>query len=447
MEAEESSNQKAKLTIRIVFLVVFLDIIGFSIIFPLFPALSEYYLQERGDHIFLQLFFRLLHSMSDFFSLPTSSHTQTVLFGILMGSLYSLLQFIMAPFWGGLSDRWGRRKTLLFTSVGLALSYLLWIFSASFGLLLLARTLGGMMSGNISVASAAVADVTSLKDRSKGMAAIGVALALGFILGPAIGGLSGMWNWAESYPQALYWGINPFSAPALFAFLLGVFNVFLIARKFKETHDPTHSRTYEGRTASLKILWQGVFGKGLANRVNVAYFFFICIFSGMEFTLTFLAVERLGYTSMDNASMFVFIGLLLVLVQGGFVRRKAHSVGDKAMVCVGMVLLIPALFVISYARSTLLLYVGLTLLSFGSAMIVPCLTALASIYSPRQIQGKALGIFRSLGALGRVLGPLLAGPLYWIYGPQKAYLWGGVLLLIPLFLIWRGIPPSSSKAE
>ena len=207
---------------------------GFSIIFPLFPALLEYYLAHDQDHFLLQIFFQGLHGMERFFSLPHSPLSTVVLFGGLMGCLYSLLQFVSAPLWGAISDKWGRKKTLLMTTTGLTLSYLLWFFSGSFGLLMLARLLGGLMAGNISVATAVIADVTPMAQRAKGMAFVGVAFALGFILGPAFGGILGQWDLSAIYPGSAQWGINPFSLPALFAFLLGCFNLFLITRNLKK---------------------------------------------------------------------------------------------------------------------------------------------------------------------------------------------------------------------
>ena len=431
---------KAKASIKVIFLTLFFDLMGFSIIFPLFPALVEYYLAHDRDHFLLEIFFQGVHGIERFLSLPHSPSTTVVLFGGLMGCLYSLLQFVAAPFWGAISDKWGRKKTLFITTSGLTLSYLLWIFSGSFGLLILSRILGGLMAGNISVATAAIADVTPPAHRAKGMAFVGVAFALGFVLGPAIGGLLGGWDLSALYPLSIQWGINPFSLPALFAFLLGCFNLFLITRRFEETYNP--QKTQQERTANVLRLWKGL-PLGLVNRVNGAYFLFICIFSGMEFTLTFLAVERLGYSPMDNALMFVFIGLILALVQGGPVRKKAHKVGERTIAFWGMVVLIPGLWVLGIAESTVALYGGLFFLSVGSAMIIPCLTALVSLYTPCEMQGKALGIFRSLGALGRVVGPLVISFLYWKNGAQMAYFWGGLFLLWPLLLIFK-LPARSS---
>ena len=423
----ESLGPQGKSTIKLVFLTLFLDLVGFSIIFPLFPAMIEYYMAQDADNFLLRWFVGAMGGLSPY--------TMVVVFGGLLGSLYSLLQFVAAPFWGGVSDHWGRRKTLLVTNVGLAASYLLWIFSGSFTLLVLARILGGLMGGNISVATAAVADVTSPQNRARGMAWVGVAFALGFILGPAFGGLLGEIDLTARYPGLNSWGINPFSLVALFAFGLSCLNIGVIAKKFRETL-PRALAPSQVRTSNLWALGRGV-PNSLVNRTNGAYFLFICAFSGMEFTLTFLAVERLGYSPMDNAMMFIFIGLLLALVQGGVVRRKAHQVGERKMACLGIAAVIPGLWIVALAHSTVILYLGLGFLSVGSAMIVPCLTALVSLYAGQEIQGRALGIFRSLGALGRVVGPLLACLLYWSGGAHSPYLWGGIFLFLPLLLVAR----------
>jgi MFS family permease len=171
------------------------------------------------------------------------------------------------------------------------------------------------------------------------------------------------------------------------------------------------------------------------NFVNFAYFLFIAIFSGMEFTLTFLTVERLNYAPMHNGFMFVFIGLMIALVQGGFVRRRAHVLGEDRVAVMGLVTIIPGLILIAYAQSTFLLLIGLFFLAAGSAMAIPCLTSLVSLFSPRELQGKSLGIFRSLGAIGRIVGPLAGSIIFWRFGSQSAYLVGAVALILPMLLM------------
>jgi MFS family permease len=142
---------------------------------------------------------------------------------------------------------------------------------------------------------------------------------------------------------------------------------------------------------------------------------------------------------MDNAYMFIFIGFVIGMVQGGYVRRKAHKVGERKMIVQGLAAIIPGLVLLAFAHSAGMLYAGLFFLAVGSAMTIPCQTTLVTFYSPKHMQGQSLGIFRSLGSLGRVLGPVYASLLYWKFGSVSAYLIGSVLIIWPI-LITRKLP-------
>tara|TARA_R110002072_G_scaffold64203_4_gene159603 strand:+ start:45395 stop:47815 length:2421 start_codon:yes stop_codon:yes gene_type:complete len=446
MEEQEMKSpplsDHAKGSLKIVFLTLFLDLVGFSIIFPLFPSLAKHYLEVDGDNYFLQLIFG---NIERFTSVGGGDITSIVLFGGALGAIYSFLQFIAAPIWGTISDRIGRRPVLLISVFGLAASYLLWFFSGSFTVLILARFIGGIMGGNISTATAVVGDVTTRENRSKGMATIGIAFALGFIIGPALGGISSLWNLTESYPALIQYGVNPFSLPAAIAFLLSFFNFFWLLKRFKETlPEEKRGKSKSDRSINPFVLFKPLPYEGI-NLTNFGHFLFLMAFSGMEFTLTFLAAERLSYTSLDNAYMFIFIGFLIALTQGGYVRRKAAVVGEKRMSLQGLVLLIPGLLIIGKTQSTFFLYVGLFFLAVGSSLIIPCLTSLISLYSPSQYQGKSVGIFRSLGALARVIGPIIASLIYWKYGSEYPYYLGAAFLIIPILMV--SMLPKPSKDE
>lgn len=438
-------SPEAKGTLKIVFLTLFLDLIGFSIIFPMFPALAKHYLTVDADNTFLKMIFGSITSLTNM-TTQSAGMSPVVLFGGALGALYSLLQFFAAPIWGGISDRIGRKPVLLVSVFGLFISYVLWVFSGSFTLLIIARIIGGIMGGNISTASAVVADITQRENRSKGMAFIGIAFALGFIFGPALGGILSKIDLSTMYPALKAYGVNPFSVPAIFAAVLSLINVFYIWAKFKETLPKEKRGTSElHRSANVLALFKPLPYRDV-NLTNWSYFLFITAFSGMEFTLTFLAAERLGYEPIDNGKMFVFIGFLIAMVQGGYVRRKANQVGEKKMALQGLVSLIPGLFIIGFAKTTAMLYFGLFFLSIGSAMAIPTLTSLVSLHTPVDEQGRALGIFRSLGALGRVIGPIFASLIYWKYGSTIPYIVGGLSLIIPMIVL-RMVASSSSTAS
>ena len=430
-------NEKKRSTLKIVFLTLFLDLVGFSIIFPLFPELMSYYLKVDHENFFLRFF---TQTLTEWTNLGSAEISHVVLFGGLLGALYSLLQFLCAPFWGALSDRIGRRPVLIISLTGLSVSYLMWFFSGSFTLLIAARFLGGVMGGNISTATAVVGDITSSQNRSRGMAVVGIAFALGFIFGPALGGLLAHVDLTSSFPHWSAYGVNPFSMPAALAFVLSVLNLLQIIVRFSETLPPSQRRDREhsqvGRSMNPLYLFTPLPYKGI-NSLNLAHFLFLAAFSGMEFTLTFLAFERLGYLHMDNALLFVFIGVLVALVQGGHVRRKASQVGEKKMAIQGLGIVIPGLLGIALAQSSLTLYLSLFFLSVGSAMAIPCLTALVSLYAPPHAQGQVLGIYRSLGALARVVGPLAASLLYWHLGSPYPYVLGALFLLLPISILFK----------
>ena len=435
-------SDNAKKSLKIVFLTLFLDLVGFSIIFPLFPALAKHYIKVDGDNFFLNAIFSGIETLTA--TGGAEKLSGIVLFGGALGALYSLLQFVAAPIWGTISDRIGRRPVLLVSVFGLAISYLMWFFSGSFTLLILARFVGGIMGGNISTATAVVADVTTKGNRSKGMATIGIAFALGFIIGPAMGGIMSMIDLTSYYPALADYGVNPFSMAAAIACILSFFNLYYLYSKFEESL-PAEKRgkihTSE-RTFNPLALFKPLPFKGI-NLTNFGHFFFLMAFSGMEFTLTFLAVERMSYTSMDNAYMFIFIGFVIALVQGGFVRRKAGQIGEKKVAVMGLICILPGLIAIGMSSSSFLLYVGLFFLAVGSSMAIPCLTTLVSLYTPADRQGHSIGIFRSLGALARVIGPIAASLIYWKFGSSSPYYIGSAFLVLPIIMI--SILPKASK--
>jgi MFS family permease len=428
-ETIDPPSNDSRRALRAAFLTLFLDLIGFSIIFPLFPAMLEWYTRNDADSATLRFFLGLIHR-AGWLGAGADQAVPIVLFGGLLGTAYSLLQFLAAPFWGRLSDRLGRRPILLVCIAGIGLSYVGWFFAASFLLLVLSRILGGLMAGNISVVTAAVADSTTGETRSKGMAMVGIAFGVGFILGPVLGGVASLLDLSSLWPEIP--GLNPFSLPALLALVLSIVNMIYVAVAFRESLPPERrGRASTQRTINPLRVFQTFQFPGVGTTI-LAYFAYLVLFSGVEFTLTFLAAERLAYTPMDNGIMFLFIGVTLAVVQGGYVRRKAHAVGEKAMAIRGLLFVVPGLVLIGTAHGTPSLYAGLTFIAVGSAMATPCLTALVSLLTPATDQGRILGIFRSMGALSRAVGPIVACVLYWRLGAATAYILGAAGMLAPV---------------
>jgi MFS family permease len=429
-------NQKR--TLGIVFLTLFLDLVGFSIIFPLFPAMLDYYLPGgSGDGSLLGQIVAPLAAWAERSGAEDPRFMTAVLFGGILGSLYSILQFVFAPLWGAYSDRVGRRKVLLITIAGLALSYVAWFVAASFWVLVISRIIGGIMGGNLSVATAAVADSTSREKRAGGLAIVGVAFGLGFIVGPAIGGLSAKIDLLEFVPQLEAIGVNPFSMPALISLLLTLINLIWVARRFEETL-PEEQRAAAHREKRPPALFR-IFTTGgpYIRRTNLLYLIFMFAFSGMEFTLTFLAVERFAFSPAQNGGMFVFIGIILILVQGGIVRRLSGPLGEKRLALAGLGCGSFAFICLALAFNMGFFFVALALLGISIGLASPTLSALVSLYSDESEQGANLGTFRSAGSLARAGGPLVAAFSYFAFGSQSAYLFGAIIAIIPLVMAFK----------
>jgi MFS family permease len=341
---------------------------------------------------------------------------------------------------------------LLGTVAGTALSYLLWIFAGQFWMLIVARGLGGIMSGNVAVGSAAMADVTPPEKRSRGLALVGVAFGLGFILGPALGGTFAGWNLLDKLPNGAAFGINPFSGCAVVAFGLCVVNYFWVLLRFPETLPPekrADAVKAEDATATASGRLVAIFRVDLPaiRRTNLVNLYYTIAFSGMEFTLTFLAAERFAYTPGDMVKIFVFMGAVLVITQGWLGRRWVPKVGERKAALTGIACGMGGFLVLAFAGKAGWFYAGLAVFAAGVGLTSVCLPALVSRYSDATTQGRYMGSTRAAQALGRAIGPLFAAVIYFSAGARVSYTAGAVALVIPLWLATKLPEPQKAPQE
>ena len=432
----------------LIFLTVFMDIVGFSIIIPLFPHLLDHYIRTEGAAGTL---IGSMNAAAEWMGGDTV-FKKTVFFGGLLSTLYSLLQFVFSPIWGALSDRLGRRRILTVTLAGNALSYLLWIFAAQFWVVVVTRLVSGMMAGNIAVASAAAADITDEKERVKGMAVVGIAIGLGFVFGPVIGGLASSVQLTPG-PVVGSFGLNPFSVPAAIAASLALLNFLLVAKFFPETLAPERRASADARRPSVFDL--ATVRSAAVRRTSFANLVYQVAFTGMENTIVFLTLALFAYSPRDNAWLFLFNGACMIFAQG-LARQLVKRMGQRKVVMLGMlvaavafvwVALIPTpkADVPSPAWAEPSFYAGLGLISFATGLILPSVSALVSLYSDASEQGRNLGILRSAGSLARVIGPVTAALLYFHFGSHFWVYLGGALLMLPAIWIVRGLPDPSSE--
>ncbi len=424
------------LSLGVIFLTLYIDLIGFSIGFPLGPDLLDYYLKLEGRTGVLGWILGQTDAVAQ--ALGIASYAP-VLFGGIIASLFSILQFVFAPFWGALSDKRGRRGILLVTVAGTGLSYLVWVFSGSFWLFLLSRIVSGAFSGNLSVATAAVADVTSRSERSKAMGLVGAAFGLGLVTGPMLGAVTVQLNLAARFPGLVRYGINPFSVPALLALVLSVVNLVWISARFRETL--SSGAKAAAREPRLRNPIRAILGLDdpALRRTNLVAFVFSVAFVAMEATLTFLATQRFGYTARDNGYLLGFLGVCAIVTQGYIVRKMLRVVDELRVLSIGLAASSLGFVAIGFAAAPWQLYAGVGVLVFGSSLVNPSTTGLISLYASSEDQGRVLGIFRSLGALSRAFTPVIAGVVFWICGSLTVFLVGAVVV-IGAWVLSRKLP-------
>jgi MFS family permease len=427
----------------LLFFIVFADMMGFSVIFPLFPDTIRHFIDAGADPIF-----DLLYSTA--LSMGGQEHPQfiIVLFGGILGSVYSILQFIFSPIWGKLSDHYGRRKILFFTSLGNLLGYLVWLFSSSFTLFVLSRVITGAMGGNISAASAAMADSTSREDRAKGMGMIGAGIGLGFIFGPLLGGLFSGSEVSQWFPSLGNLGFTVFSTSALISIFVAFLNLVLVYFFLQESLPSLTGRQEEqaavelSRTQRLHPILE-LFSPSFRSLLFVSfiYFIFIFSFSGFEFSLNFFLNEEFEFTPRDIGFTFLYIGLIIIFIQGGLIRRISGKVAEVKIALVGTVILgLGYLGLVVWVNSFTGLMVSIGFLSVGSALLHPSLSSMASLGSHADDQGKNLGIFRSFGSLARAASPLSFAMIYFLQGPYMVFgvaLGMSVILGVLLWILLR----------
>ncbi|KAG6450229.1 hypothetical protein O3G_MSEX006498 [Manduca sexta] len=324
IEMKSSGKSNSKI-IALIFVSLLLDLLAFTMILPLLPSLLDYYNREEGHGN--SLYASLLKAVQGFQKLTgVPDRFASVLFGGALGSMYSFLQFLTSPIVGSLSDAYGRKPMLLICLSGITISHGLWCSASTFSLFVLARFIGGLSKANVSLSMAVVADASDEKTRARGMALIGLAFSIAFIIGP----LAGAWIAKTSDLSAGLWG----ERPAFYAVCLSLLNIALVLLFIPETL-PKDKRA----PLSFSLMKTVDFVSPLhllkftavdnlsprqgrvLSKLGLTYFLYLFIYSGLEFTITFLTHHTFEYTAMQQGKMFLVIGLIMAVLQGGAARR------------------------------------------------------------------------------------------------------------------------------
>ncbi len=382
--------RKGNSPLFLIWLTVFIDLVGFGIVIPILPLYAE----RQGATPFEV--------------------------GVLLAS-YSAMQFVFAPILGSLSDRVGRKPVLAVSLYGTAIASFTLGFASllphALWLVFVARFVDGITGANISTAQAYVADITAPEKRAKALGLIGMAFGLGFVLGPAIGGL------LASISIAL-----PF-------YVVGTLAVLNATAMLWHLPEPERHLSFAVEARSRFTRLTAALRNPHMRLLLLVVLLSTIAFAGMEATLALLLKDRFGFDESRAAFLFAFVGIVMAVVQGGLVGRLVEKTGERPLVVFGTLFLAIGLALVGVPveQSLALLMVALTLLAVGSGLQNPAVTALVSRMTPASQQGASLGVAQSMSSIGRIAGPLLGGALYAI--SWAAPYFAGSLLMVAALLI------------
>ncbi len=373
---------ETKKALPILFLVMFLVMVGFGIIIPVMP----FYAEKLGAS-------------------PAE-------LGLLM-AVYSVMQLIFAPVWGRISDKIGRKPVMLAGITGLAISFFLMAFAGSLWMLFAARIIGGLLSAaNMPTVMAYVADITTPENRSKGMGVIGAAVGLGFVFGPAIGGV---------FSQ------NSLSLPFVLAGSSSIVTLILVALLLKE------SSTKESRKANKEQ--KAPFHVALRGTSGILFFlqFFISLsLAGLEATFAYFAAKRAGLDSTSLGYIFMIMGLAGAFVQGGLIGKLTKKFGEGKVIQGGIIVSAIGFSLILFINSFATAAIFLTIFGIGNGVIRPSVSSILT-KTVKTGHGNVTGLLSSFDSLGRIVGPPLGGLLFSV-AAGLPYISGAILSLVALGL-------------
>jgi DHA1 family tetracycline resistance protein-like MFS transporter len=352
---------QSKSPLGLIFLTLFIDMVGFGIVIPVLPLYAE----------------GAIHA------------TPTQLSWIV--GIYSLLQLVCSPLFGKWSDRVGRKPVLVVSILGTAIGFVVLGAAQTVWMLLLGRIIDGISGGNIATAMACIADVTTKENRSRNMGLIGAAFGLGFMIGPALGGI-----------LSKHFGL---STPFYFAAGLALLNAFLVWLRLPETLTE-ESRIRARERATIGEVFQG--GKtGIITLILASQLTSITAFSIMTALFALYCQERFGYDAAHVGYLLAYVGLLGVIFQGGLLRRLLKRPVEKQLAVIGAAVLAISMAALPFTNSLWILMLVCFGISLGNSFVTPTLNGLASRTTDAHCQGRLLGLMQSAGSLGRFLGPMI----------------------------------------
>lgn len=394
---------KKSTALALIFLTVFIDLLGFGLLIPILPA----------------------------FGLKVLNIDESAI-GIVI-SAYSFIQFIFNPIFGKISDKKGRKPVIMFCLLLNAFGYLLFSFTNSYLLLLISRIIAGIGGSSISVAQAYIADITTTDNRSKGMGLIGSAFGLGFVFGPLLGGLLSEFGYA----------VVGYTA-AGFSLLAFVLTGFLLPESLKFSESSASEISFRKRKLFDFESFKHVFRKPDLALLIILFFILTFSFANIYGTFALLGIKVYGFTDKENGIMFGIIGLTSAIVQGTMIGTMNKFLSRKKIFIISSFLISLNLALIPFAGNFLGLALVGIFLSIGTGMFQPTILSLISEVTLESEQGITLGINQSMSAFARMLGPLWGGFAFEYLGYPFPFLTGAFFTAL-IFLISISYLPKKLK--
>lgn len=393
---------KTKASLTVIFITVFIDLLGFGLLIPILPTFASKEL-----------------AISDF------------QIGIIVAS-FSFMQFVFNPIIGKYSDKIGRRPIILVSLLFTAVSYIIFSFATSFTILLASRMLAGFGGSNIATAQAYIADVTTAKERTKGMGMIGAAFGLGFVFGPMLGGILSSYG----YEVVGY-------TAAGFSFLAFIFaSVFL-----KESLDKTKVRSDKKNNLFSSNSFTSIFKEKRLSILVLIYFIIVFSMANIYGTFALLGYKVYAFEDRQIGYLFGIIGIVGALIQGGVLRQLSKYISDEKLVIIGIFFMMIGLGGLPYGINFLGVAIIGGFLAIGSGILQPTILGLVSKEASEDNQGSILGLNQSLASLARVLGPLWGGFAYDYLGYQFPFLTGGIFTFFTLIIAYNFLKINNRQTQ
>ncbi|MBX3111028.1 MAG: MFS transporter [Fimbriimonadaceae bacterium] len=391
-----------------IFLTVMLDMLSFSIVIPDVQIRVE--AMTHGSH-------------------------SPALAGVLNGltlAVFSIAQFLVSPYLGRLSDRIGRRPVLMVTCSMAVVASVLYAYATSLPVIWLSRICLGTAAANMGVAQAYISDVSAAEERAKAMGLLGMAFGIGFIFGPPLG--AWLLQVGHGTPLALGW------VSASFALVNLAFIVFALPESRRAAQPSSQQAT--GRMAALR----NAFGHPQLAQLLALFFVANLAFTNLESTFYLLGKDVYKISVAETTVVLVVVGIVAAVTQGGLIRLLVPRFGELTLVRAGYLLTGPTLFAMPLVPPLWPILLGASIMGIGNGVAGPSVLSLISQAADQEVVGEVMGVTGSLGAMARIIGPVVANALYKV-GPVWPYFLAGTMMLVPLTMAWRYRKPPEPQAE